>query len=146
MRIAYFCFITGAAAALAGMSLGIAMGMSHDFTLAPVHAHLNLLGWVSMLLYGFYYRGAPVQIGRLAWGQAIAAALGFPAMTGGLALLLSSPSGSPLAEPLIGVGSILTLGSMATFMTILIRDAARSRSGSTSPAAADAEGTIRHGA
>lgn len=43
MRIGYFCFITGASAALIGMSLGIAMGISHDFTLAPVHAHLNLL-------------------------------------------------------------------------------------------------------
>jgi hypothetical protein len=132
MRIAYFCFITGAAAALAGMSLGIAMGISHDFTLAPVHAHLNLLGWVSMLLYGFYYRGAPVQIGRLAWGQVIGAALGFPVMTGGLALLLSGSSGASLGEPLIGVGSLLTLGSMAAFMTILVRDAHRSRSIPTS--------------
>jgi hypothetical protein len=99
-----------------------------------------------MLLYGLYYRAAEVPIGRLAWGQAIAAALGFPAMTGGLALLLSSSSGSPLAEPLIGVGSILTFGSMATFMTILIRDAARSRAGSTSPAAAATEGIVGHGA
>lgn len=134
MRIAYFCFITGAAAALTGMGLGVAMGISHDFTLAPVHAHLNLLGWVSMLLYGLYYRAAPGEIGRLAWGQVIAAALGFPAMTGGLALLLAGSSGNSFAEPLIGVGSLLTVGSMAAFMTVLVRDAARSWSGPTSSA------------
>ena len=52
-------------------ALGIAMAMRQDFTLAPAHAHLNLLGWVSMALYGLYYRGAAVIRPRLAWTQAI---------------------------------------------------------------------------
>ena len=43
MPIWYFCFITGAVAALIGMGLGIAMGISQDFSLTPVHARLNLL-------------------------------------------------------------------------------------------------------
>ncbi len=47
MRIWYVCFIVGAAAALCGMGLGIFMGISHDFSLTPVHAHVNLLGWVT---------------------------------------------------------------------------------------------------
>ena len=33
MRIAYFCFIAAAVAALCGMSLGLFMGMREDFTL-----------------------------------------------------------------------------------------------------------------
>ena len=37
--------------------LGIWMGMHEDFTLAPVHAHINLLGWVTLALYGLYHRG-----------------------------------------------------------------------------------------
>lgn len=45
--------------ALCGMGLGVWMGKSDDFTLAPVHAHINLLGWVSMLLYGLVYRAVP---------------------------------------------------------------------------------------
>ena len=81
------------------------MGIAKDFTLTPVHAHLNLLGWVSMLLYGFFYRGTLGRVGRLASGQVIAAALGFPAMTGGLALLLSGHEAIALAEPLVMVGS-----------------------------------------
>jgi uncharacterized pyridoxal phosphate-containing UPF0001 family protein len=44
MRISDFCFIVAAIAALGGMILGISMGMSQDFTLAPAHAHANLLG------------------------------------------------------------------------------------------------------
>jgi len=36
----------------AGVMLGIHMGKSHDFVLAPVHAHVNLLGWATMALMG----------------------------------------------------------------------------------------------
>ena len=52
MRLAYFCFVAAALCGLSGMSLGIWMGMHEDFTLAPVHAHINLLGWVTLALYG----------------------------------------------------------------------------------------------
>ncbi len=45
MRVPYFCFICAALAGLTGVSLGIWMGLARDFTLAPVHAHVNLLGW-----------------------------------------------------------------------------------------------------
>ena len=41
----------------AACRLGIYMGMHEDFTLAPVHAHINLLGWVTLALYGLYHRG-----------------------------------------------------------------------------------------
>ena len=37
-----------------GVALGIYMGGSNDHTLRPVHAHLNLLGWASMALIGFF--------------------------------------------------------------------------------------------
>jgi hypothetical protein len=37
-----------------GMAMGIAMAASHDHSAMPAHAHLNLLGWVSLFLYGNY--------------------------------------------------------------------------------------------
>ena len=49
----------GALFALAGVSLGYWMGMTEQFGLMPVHAHINLLGWVSMFLYGLFYRAVP---------------------------------------------------------------------------------------
>lgn len=53
-------FLTLAAACLlCGVSLGISMGMRHDFALAPVHAHVNLVGWASLALYGLTYRAYP---------------------------------------------------------------------------------------
>lgn len=44
---------------IAGVALGIVMAASNDHTLRPVHAHLNLLGWVSMALFGLFYRAFP---------------------------------------------------------------------------------------
>ncbi len=53
-------FMTAAAACLvAGTTMGIVMGITHDFALAPVHAHLNLLGWASLALMGLTYRAWP---------------------------------------------------------------------------------------
>lgn len=53
-------FLTAAAACLvAGVALGLAMGIAHDFHLAPVHAHINLVGWASLALMGLTYRAFP---------------------------------------------------------------------------------------
>jgi hypothetical protein len=42
--------------AVAGISMGIAMAVMRDHAIMPAHAHLNLLGWVSLFLFGIYYR------------------------------------------------------------------------------------------
>ncbi|WP_229164906.1 hypothetical protein [Bradyrhizobium altum] len=44
---------------LFGMLAGIVMGIQHDFTLGPAHAHLNLVGGVLLFLFGLYYRVFP---------------------------------------------------------------------------------------
>ena len=44
---------------IAGVSLGLFMAASHDHSMFPVHAHLNLLGWVSLSLFGLFYRAFP---------------------------------------------------------------------------------------
>ena len=45
----------GALLLLGGMMLGEYMGANNDFTLAPLHAHINLLGWVTLALFGTFY-------------------------------------------------------------------------------------------
>jgi len=44
---------------IAGIALGIAMGASKDFSLRPVHAHINLLGFTVMSLAGLIYSVYP---------------------------------------------------------------------------------------
>ncbi|MGE5171713.1 MAG: hypothetical protein ACM3JC_15225 [Rudaea sp.] len=42
-----------------GVTMGIVMGITHQFSLAPVHAHVNLLGWASLGIMGVIYRVYP---------------------------------------------------------------------------------------
>jgi hypothetical protein len=42
-----------------GATLGIIMGIKGDFTLAPVHAHINLLGFATLAIAGLIYRAFP---------------------------------------------------------------------------------------
>jgi cbb3-type cytochrome oxidase subunit 1 len=51
--------ITGAAMFILGIGLGIFMAMTHDYRLAPVHAHTNLIGFVSLSLFGMAYKIYP---------------------------------------------------------------------------------------
>ena len=59
--------LTGLVFLLVGIALGIKMAKTMDFTLHGLHAHLNLLGFVVMTLYGLFYRQWPrMQEGMLA--------------------------------------------------------------------------------
>jgi hypothetical protein len=127
MRLAYFCFIFAAVAALCGMSLGFYMGLIRDFTLTAVHAHINLLGWVTLALYGLYHRGVARAGNRLAWVQVSCAAAAVPVMTGGLAGYLLTH-----AEPFIPAvfaGGGLAIAGMALFLAVLLADLRTAASG-----------------
>ena len=126
MRVSQFCFFAAAVFALTGMSLGIAMGMREDFTLAPVHAHINLLGWVSLApLRALPPRGrAPQRPAGLGAGR--------HRRRRGAAddRRASRPTSSPsrkASRPLIIGGSLLAVVGMALFLVILIADMRRGR-------------------
>jgi hypothetical protein len=120
MRISDFCFIVAGLAALTGMCLGITMGISQDFTLSPAHAHLNLLGWVTMAVYGLYHHGTGRTAGGLGWTQAAAGAIGAVTMSGGLAAYLSS--GNDAFVPLVVAGSLSAVLGMVLFVVIVLVD------------------------
>src|SRR5438270_4768013 len=62
---------------LAGMVLGMAMGITQDFLLAPAHAHFLLLGYVAMFLSALYYRTMPDAVAnKLAPVQAVVSVVG----------------------------------------------------------------------
>ncbi|MBD3671726.1 MAG: cytochrome-c oxidase [Gammaproteobacteria bacterium] len=48
--------LAGVAYGVIGFVMGIAMASMQDYSLKPVHSHIGLLGWVSMVLYGLIYR------------------------------------------------------------------------------------------
>jgi hypothetical protein len=58
-RVDIYFLLLATVLLLCGGGLGIKMGASEDFTLAPVHAHINLAGWASLALFGLTYRAYP---------------------------------------------------------------------------------------
>ncbi len=116
MRGLSFLFFGSALAyALAGMVFGLYMAASHDHTFAPAHAHLNLLGWVTMALAGLYYRAVPLAAERPAARLHFAlASLGVWLMTPGIALAVSGGS-----EVLAIAGAVSSVTAMAVFAGIV---------------------------
>lgn len=103
-----------------GVLLGMLMGIIQDFRLASVHAHLNLLGWVSMaifgLIYHFYPHAAETRLAKLHfWLHNI----GLPLMQGGLAIELISGNSAML--PLVIVSSLLVVIGVILFTINLFR-------------------------
>jgi len=104
---------------LVGMLAGIAMGIEQNFTLAPAHAHLNLVGGVLLFMFGLYYRLIPAAgatlLAKVQGWLHIAGAILFPA--GIAAVLLKGPSfeAAPIA------GSLLVVAAMALFAVIVFR-------------------------
>jgi cbb3-type cytochrome oxidase subunit 1 len=105
--------------ALIGMAVGIHMAASHDHALAPAHAHWLLLGWVSMFLYGAFYKLFPAAQGKLAAWHWWIANLGVIVMVAGIALIVT---GTPArGEPLAGIGSLINISGMALFAVNVFR-------------------------
>ena len=104
---------------LFGVTLGIVMAASHEFTLAPVHAHLNLLGWASMALFGLWYRSAPSAAEtRLAKVHFWAHNIGLPIQMITLAMFVK---GNNSVEPILALASIMVGIGFACFAVNLWR-------------------------
>jgi len=104
---------------LIGMLAGIAMGIQQDFTLAPAHAHLNLVGGVLLFLFGLYYRLVPAAgnsvLAKVQGWLHIVGAILFPA---GVAIVVLKGT-SFIAAPV--VGSLIAVAAVALFAVVVFR-------------------------
>jgi cbb3-type cytochrome oxidase subunit 1 len=98
---------------LVGITLGITMGASQNFTLRPVHAHINLIGWTTMALAGLIYTVFP-QAGnsRLASVHFWLFNLALPVMMAALAMILT---GDMAALPFLIVSEFVLAAGVLTF-------------------------------
>lgn len=115
------CFSAAILCGAAAVLLGIVMGVSEDHLMVPVHAHLNLIGWVSLMLVGLYQRGVGRRPRALDWVQATLHGIGSMVFAAGLAVLLA---GFPAARPIVIAGSLMVLAAFILFAVILMRDGA----------------------
>src|SRR3974377_2011935 len=98
---------------LAGMVWGIQMAISNDHSAFPAHAHLNLLGWVSLFLFGIYYRLNPaLDRSKAALVQVRIWSLGTVVTTIGVGLVHTGHEGG---DPIAAVGSLLIFPGVVFF-------------------------------
>jgi hypothetical protein len=119
MKASVLSFRAAVLMVVLGMIWGLAMAITQDHSTFPAHAHLNLLGWVSLFLFGIYYHLHPSIDGERAallqvwiW---IAATL---VMSVGVALV---HSGRPQGDPIAAVSSVAILADMLLFGWLVFR-------------------------
>jgi cbb3-type cytochrome oxidase subunit 1 len=117
MTLALRFVLTGAVFVPIGMALGIFMGINQDFEHRHLHAHLNLVGWVAMMLYGLTYRAFP----KVAEGW-LPRAHYWVALAGAVLFLPGIYLAHQMAFlPPVVIGSLLVLLSSLMFLVALIR-------------------------
>ncbi len=114
ITLPYRFMLAGIVFVLLGMLLGIWMGSKEDFTLVPLHAHLNLVGWATMMLFGLFYRGDATAAGTALarwhlWIAVLGMILFIPGIYG------ANMNVGPLTIFIIP-GALLTLASMLIFL------------------------------
>lgn len=98
-----------------GIGLGIFMGVNEDFQLVAVHTHVNLLGWVSLALFGVIYRLYPelgtTRLAAIHFWLAAPGALVFPV---GLYLVQVHQ-----IEAVVAVSSLFWLAGALVFLALV---------------------------
>lgn len=98
---------------MVGVGMGMFMAATQAFQYAPVHAHVQLLGWASMALVGLLYDRFPEAGGsRLGLAHFWLHNLALPVAMVALFLLMAGNTG---VRPILVVGEIGTAVGLALF-------------------------------
>lgn len=107
---------TGLVFLLIGMLLGLKMSMTRDFALHGLHAHLNLLGFVVMTLFGLCYRCWPkMQEGKLATVHYLVHTITVGVALSLLYFVLSDMNLAPKLGPVMDMTLVGTIASVVLF-------------------------------
>jgi hypothetical protein len=119
MNASTLCFRAAVLLLLAGMAWGLQMAMSGDHSAFPAHAHLNLLGFVALFLFGIFYRLNPtIEAHRFAVPQAwiwivstIVAAIGIGLVH----------TGHEIGDPIAAVGTLIVFADTLLFAWLVFQ-------------------------
>jgi hypothetical protein len=119
MKASILSFRAAVLMVIAGMIWGIVMGISQDHSTLPAHAHLNLLGWVSLFLFGIYYHLHPaIDRSRMASLQIWIWIAGTIVLTIGVGLV---HTGHEIGDPIAAVSSLVVLADTLLFGWLVFR-------------------------
>ena len=116
-RIAQLYFKTAIIFLILGIGLGLHMAIGQDHSATGAHAHANLLGWVTMAIFGGYHALNPEKANsRFALLQYGVYTAGVAIMIPALYLMLT---GRPEFEPVVAIASIITFIGVLMFALII---------------------------
>jgi hypothetical protein len=119
MKAASLSFQAAVVMAVLGMVWGLVMAISGNHSTMPAHAHLILLGWVSLFLFGIFYHLHPaIDRRRTALIQVWGWVVGTLIMTFGVALI---HSGHDHGQPFAALGSLVVLADMLLFGWLVLQ-------------------------
>ncbi|MEK1927532.1 MAG: hypothetical protein AAAB11_19160 [Rhizobium giardinii] len=116
-RVAQLYFRTAIAFLIIGISMGLHMAIAGDHSAIGAHAHANLLGWVTMAIFGGYHALNPAKAERRL------AMIQYAVYTAGVALLVPALyfmlTGNPSLEPVVAVASLIIFAGVLLFAVII---------------------------
>lgn len=111
-----------------GVTVGTAMAVHPAWTVyRPVHMHMTLLGFVTMMIYGVAYHVLPRFVGRALWSKRLpgvhvwASNAGLTLMCVGFALRVSTAVDVRIGTAVLSVGGVLSAGGAYLFAFTLWR-------------------------
>ena len=115
-RISRYYIAAAAAYLVAGLCLGLGMGITENFQFIAVHAHINLVGWASLCLYGLVLQAFPeLRASKLAPWQFAVANLGAILFLPGVALAVAQ-----VTPVLAIIGALIWLCGALLFLVMCI--------------------------
>ena len=115
--IANLYFRTAIVFLILGISIGLHMSISGNHAATGAHAHANLLGWVTMAIFGGYHALNPQKAARrLATIQYAVYTFGVAVLIPSLYLLLS---GNSAMEQIVSVSWIIAFAGVLLFAVII---------------------------
>jgi cbb3-type cytochrome oxidase subunit 1 len=111
-----------------GVTVGAAMAIHPAWTIyRPVHMHMTLLGFVTMMIFGVGYHVLPRFVGRPLWSKRLAGVhvwasnVGLAVMCVGFALRVSSHVDPVVGTTVLGAGGALSAIGAYLFAFNLMR-------------------------
>ncbi|TCU10435.1 hypothetical protein [Rhizobium sullae] len=116
-RLAELYFKTAVVFFIVGIAIGLNMAISHDHSVIGAHAHCNLLGWVSMAIFGGYHALNPKKADRrIALIQYYIYTAGLTVLVPALYLMLR---GNAAMEPVVAASSLIIFAGALLFAFII---------------------------
>jgi peptidoglycan/LPS O-acetylase OafA/YrhL len=119
-------FAAAALYGMVGLCWGLTMAITENHATYSAHAHLNLLGWITMALMGAFY--ALLGQGVANWVKLtnfVLSNIGVVCMISGLYLYLGQAGPKSVYAPLLAVGGLAVVGGFLVFGVTVIAGAFR---------------------